>query len=225
MPLTLGVIAPTPTWSRPVGDAGNAESYSHEVLFHHLDGIPASAILRPVPNPELLAPYLAAARDLASRGARVIGTTCGFLSPLQAQISADIGVPFVSSALLQVPLAWAVTRRRVGIITADDTALTPAYLEAAGVTEAIPTAIVGLQTYPAFTASAVKGAKNMDQDAVRAGILEATRDLLATRPDIGSIVLECHNLPPFSPDIRAATGLPVYDVLTMMEWASSGVAA
>lgn len=37
-------------------------------------------------------------------------------------------------------------------------------------------------------------------------------------PDIGAIVLECTDLPPFSAAIRRATGLPVFDIVTMTTW-------
>lgn len=217
MPVTLGVIAPAPAKPRPVGDAGNAASYRHPVIFHYLEGIPATAILRPVPNPDLLAPYLAAALELQAQGAQVIGTTCGFLSSLQALIAPHLSVPFVSSALVQLPLAHLLTGRPPGVITADDAALTRIYLDRAGLSPAVPAEVIGLQAYPAFTESAVARRREMDLPAVEAAIRQAARDLLARAPEIGSIVLECHNLPPFSAALRAETGLPVFDVITAME--------
>ncbi len=217
MPVTLGVIAPAPAKPRPVGDAGTAASYRHPVIFHYLEGIPASAILRPEPNPDLFEPYLAAALDLQARGAQVIGTTCGFLSALQGLIAPRLAVPFVSSALLQLPLAQNITGRPPGVITADDAALTRVYLDRAGLSPAMPADVIGLQSYPAFTESAVKRSREMDLGAVEGAIRQAARDLLARSPETGSIVLECHNLPPFSAALRAETGLPVFDVITAME--------
>ena len=41
------------------------------------------------------------------------------------------------------------------------------------------------------------------------------RQALAQRPDVAYWLLECANLPPYSAAITAATGLPVFDVLTM----------
>jgi len=35
---------------------------------------------------------------------------------------------------------------------------------------------------------------------------------------IGALVLECTNLAPYSRDIARLTGLPVFDVVTLMHW-------
>ena len=40
--------------------------------------------------------------------------------------------------------------------------------------------------------------------------------LLAREPRIDTLVLECTNLPPYAPALRAATGLPVLDVVTLL---------
>ena len=40
-------------------------------------------------------------------------------------------------------------------------------------------------------------------------------------PDIGAIVLECTNMPPYSEAIQEAIKLPVFDVVTMVNYAYS----
>jgi len=42
------------------------------------------------------------------------------------------------------------------------------------------------------------------------------RRLAAAHPKVGAIVLECTNMPPFSADVQAATGLPVFDVTSLI---------
>ena len=55
----------------------------------------------------------------------------------------------------------------------------------------------------------------MDAALLRAEVLEAGQRLLARHPEVAAIVLECTNMPPYSQALRQATGLPVYEVLTL----------
>ena len=50
---------------------------------------------------------------------------------------------------------------------------------------------------------------------------EAVREALALQvahPNIGSILLECSDLPPYASAIQRATGLPVFDYITMINY-------
>jgi hypothetical protein len=49
-------------------------------------------------------------------------------------------------------------------------------------------------------------------------MVEAARALVARHPDVGAIVFECTNMPPFAAAVRKATGLPVFDMVNMLRW-------
>ena len=49
-------------------------------------------------------------------------------------------------------------------------------------------------------------------------------ELTHAHPEIGAILLECSDLPPYAYDIPKATGLPVYDFITLINWVHSAVA-
>ncbi len=49
------------------------------------------------------------------------------------------------------------------------------------------------------------------------------RDLLDQAPDLGAIVCECTNLAPYSAKIASTFGLPVFDVVTLVNWFHSGL--
>jgi Asp/Glu/hydantoin racemase len=53
--------------------------------------------------------------------------------------------------------------------------------------------------------------------------LDAGRALVAQHPDVGAIVLECTNMPPYAAALREALGLPVYDIYSMISWFHAGL--
>jgi hypothetical protein len=56
-----------------------------------------------------------------------------------------------------------------------------------------------------------------------ADILDAGRTLVARHGDIGAIVLECTNMPPYAFALREALGLPVYDIYSLVTWLHAGL--
>jgi hypothetical protein len=40
--------------------------------------------------------------------------------------------------------------------------------------------------------------------------------MVAEHPDMGAIVFECVDLPPYAHAVQEATGLPVYDITTLV---------
>jgi Asp/Glu/hydantoin racemase len=63
----------------------------------------------------------------------------------------------------------------------------------------------------------------MDVELARQDVVDAGRDLVARNPDIGAIVLECTNMPPYAAALQAAVGLPVYDIYSMISWFHAGL--
>ena len=49
-------------------------------------------------------------------------------------------------------------------------------------------------------------------------ILKKAKQLVSENPDVGAIVLECTNMPPYARDIQQATGLPVFDIVTLVNF-------
>lgn len=60
--------------------------------------------------------------------------------------------------------------------------------------------------------------KKLTQDLAKIAI-----DLKKDNPDIGAILLECSDLPPYACTIQRATGLPVFDFITLIKWAYTAV--
>jgi Asp/Glu/hydantoin racemase len=54
-------------------------------------------------------------------------------------------------------------------------------------------------------------------------VVEAGKQLVAKNPDVGAIVLECTNMPPYAAALQAEVGLPVYDIYSMITWFHAGL--
>ena len=63
-----------------------------------------------------------------------------------------------------------------------------------------------------------------DNGALIADLQQVATSLVAEHPEIGAFLLECSDLPPYAADIQAATGLPVFDFITLIDWAHQSVA-
>jgi hypothetical protein len=100
--------------------------------------------------------------------------------------------------------------------------LTPAHLESVGVP--LDTPVVGTENGREFFRVLIKAEKeDMDVAAARQDILDAGRELVTRHPDVGAIVLECTNMPPYSAALQAELGLPVYDIYSMITWFHAGL--
>lgn len=219
----LGILMLEARFPRIAGDMGNATTWPFPVLYRVVKGAsPERVVLQGAIG--LLDAFLAAAEELVSVGAEAISTNCGFLSLFQRELAAHVGVPVATSALLQVPWVQATLPpgQRVGVITVSAPSLTPRHLEAAGVP--LDTPIIGTEGGREFFRVLVRGeSQDMDVALAQADILQAGRTLVARHPDVGAIVLECTNMPPYAHALREALGLPVFDIYSMITWWHAGL--
>jgi hypothetical protein len=219
----LGILMLEAKFPRIPGDMGNAATWPFPVLYRVVRGAtPERVVLNAAAG--LLDDFLSAAAELVSHGAEAITTNCGFLSLFQAELAAHVRVPVATSALIQVPWVQAMLPpgQRVGIITVSAGSLTPRHLAAAGVPPDTP--FVGTENGREFFRVLIRGEKqDMDVARAAADILDAGRTLVARHPDIGAIVLECTNMPPYAFALREVLGLPVYDIYTMITWLHAGL--
>ncbi len=219
----LGILMLEARFPRVLGDMGNGETWPFPVLFRVVRGAsPERVVIEGARG--LLPDFIAAAQDLVSLGAEAITTNCGFLSLFQQELAAAVQVPVATSSLMQVPWVQATLPpgKRVGVITVNKAGLTPRHLEAAGVP--LDTPVVGTEGGREFFRVLIKSeAVDMDLDLAEQDILDAGRALVAAHPDIGAIVLECTNMPPYAAALRDAIGLPVYDIYSMITWFHAGL--
>ena len=219
----LGILMLEARFPRIPGDMGNGETWPFPVLFRVVRGAtPEKVVLLGAKG--LLPDFIAAAQELVHLGAEAITTNCGFLSLFQRELAEAVQVPVATSSLMQVPWVQATLPpgKRVGVITVSKQSLTPAPLDAAGVPRDIP--CVGTESGREFFRVLIRADhQDMDIDLATQDILDAGRALVAQHPDVGAIVLECTNMPPYAAALRDALGLPVYDIYSMITWFHAGI--
>ncbi|HLI37187.1 MAG TPA: aspartate/glutamate racemase family protein [Streptosporangiaceae bacterium] len=221
----VGVILLDTDLPRPPGDVGNARSFDFPVHYEVAPGASPERVVE-LSASGLLEHFVDAGRRLAGRGARALTTCCGFLAIYQRELAARLDVPVATSSLLQVPLVLRMLAddARVGLITINGASLGPAHFAGAGITEAelSRVTVIGLEHTEHFYPVIIGGKGDLDVRRAEAEVVAAAAGAVKRKPSIAAFVLECTNLPPYSRAIRAATGRPVWDALTLINWLEQG---
>jgi hypothetical protein len=164
----------------------------------------------------LLAPFVAAAQALEAEGCAAIATSCGFLALFPARAAGRrrrAGLDLEPPALPELQAALPAGRR-VGVVTADAASLTAAHLVAAGAAEDTP--VEGLVARLAVPCDPARQSARARYRPGRGGDRRGGAAAGHRFPELGAIVLECTNMPPYAEAVRAATGLPVHDITTLI---------
>lgn len=219
---TIGILMMDSHFPRIPGDIGNATTFPFPVRYEIVKGADIANVVTSQSS-EILDRMIQGAKKLESEGVRAITGSCGFLAIWQKEIAAQVNIPVFTSSLLQVPLAHTITGGKpVGVVTALAKNLTNKHLQAVNASN-IPIVIYGLDQAKEFNKTFTYNGETLDYNAVSNEVTEAVKDMLANNPDIGSIVLECSNIPPYASRISEMTGLPVFDLTTLVKFVHSVV--
>ena len=215
MSATLGVVMLETRFPRPRGDIGNPQTFAFPVHYRTVRGAsPRRVVIER--DPTLLAPFVDAARALEREGVAAVTTSCGFLALFQREMAAAVAVPMWTSSLLLIAEieAGLAAGSRVGIVTADADSLSADHLRAVGARADTPRE--GLAVGSRFRASILEDRAELDMGEAEQATVAAALRLIARHPEVAAIVLECTNMPPYADAVRAATGLPVHDITTLV---------
>ena len=209
----LTVLQLDTRFPRVPGDVACADTYTSPPEILRIPRATVARVVTDRPAEVEIAPFETAA---ASAAGRVIATSCGFLAPHRDRLARAAGRPVIASALDILPRL--VARHGAGgvlVVTFDARSLTAAHLGAAAGVD-----VAGLP--PDSHLRRVIASDAPELDAARAAAEVAALVAAHLRPAHRQILLECTNLPPAKPAIRAVTALPIADVLTCIEAARPG---
>lgn len=169
-------------------------------------------------NEEKYQIFIRAAKELEEEGVGAITTGCGLFIVWQKRAAEELKIPLFTSPLLLVPMISKTigTHRKVGIITAAGKRFhEPRFLEASGINDEIPFVVGELDTCSEFMDCIRNQAKSqMDTALFERQVVNLAKDMIFKAPDIGAILLECSDIPPFSAAISEKTNLPVFDFVS-----------
>ncbi len=198
------------------GDVANATSYKFPVRFKR---VPGFSVKRIFAHDMTIADELAAAaQELEADGVRIITGDCGFMALYQERIRQAVSLPVVMSSLSQIPFLRTMLKpgKKIGIVTANAESLDESVLVGAGVRPGDDLAIAGLEGCSHFVSAVFREEGLLDSDKVCREVTETVLALISDHPETELLLLECSLLPPYAAAVAEATGLPVFDYLTMI---------
>ena len=214
--IPIGVLCLESYCPKAPGHIKCPSSFRFPIAYKVIKGVTVAKLLRE-PSDKQMVQFIAAARELEAEGVRAITGSCGFLALYQQELADAVNIPVFASSLLQVPLVHRMLKsnQKVGVLTAHKSSLTPAHLKAVGVEDHM-VCIVGMEGQPEFTEVILEGKRySMDLDKVESEVVEVAVAFAHAHPEVGALVLECTDMPPFANQIQQKTGLPVFDLSTL----------
>jgi hypothetical protein len=163
-------------------------------------------------------------RELEKQGVRAIVGACGYFGHFQKQAAAILDVPVYLSSALQIPIIrrGLKPKQKVGVICASADSLTLRLLSQCGVYDLSDVVIAGAQDLPEFQ-RILQCAGSFNSSKIEEQLVGLARKFVSDSPDIGAILLECSDMPPYAWAIQKAVGLPVFDYTTLINWAYNAV--
>lgn len=214
----IGILMLDTKFPRIVGDIGNPQTFHFPVLYKIVSDADPKRVVE-IADASLLAPFIAGARELEAAGVKAIFTSCGFLAMFQKELAEALSIPVYTSSLLQIPFIQAVlpTHKKIGIITANAAALKSKHLKAVGA-ENTSLVIYGLENSKTFRETFLENGTFFHKKIVEEEIAAAAKKMKHEHTDIGAVILECTNLPPYTETVKHIMQVPVFSIVTLANY-------
>ncbi len=204
------------------GDVANAWTYDYPVRFKPVPGLTVQRIFNH--DTSIIDSVLEKALELEQEGVRAITGDCGFMALYQDKLVKSLSLPVFMSSLLQIPFLQQLINgeEKIGIITANSQSLNTNLLTSCGVKDSSNLVIRGLEDSPNFAATFINEHGVLDIQKVEAEVVMKAREM-AEEDHVSLILFECSVLAPYGPAVQRATGLPIFDFISMIDFVQSAV--
>jgi len=219
---SLGVLCLDYDKNAQLGDVDCEGSFGYQVIFRRVKGL-TYQIAKSGSLPEAVRKEFATAiKWLENQGVHGITSDCGFMMCFQILGREVAKVPIFLSAMIQSPMISVAFDKydKILILTGNKEAMMPmknVFLKHCGFdVDDYRFLIHGCDTVPKW--NEVNEGKMMDIPAVKPGLVSMVQEIIFKQPTIRAICSESALLPAFSDALRDATGLPVFDVITLSDF-------
>ena len=210
----VGIIAVELIYPKIPGNVANATTYPFPVLYKKV----SFQIERLFEGDDSLEKeIIEAAKELEREGVRAIIGACGYFLHFQKVVAEAVNIPVFLSSLCQLPMIKMSisARKKILILAASGDHINKEMLSKAG-SDMKRVIVKNIGELPAFFAIRY-GETRLDNEKLTKELCEVVEDLLYHNPDVGAILLECSDLPPYARAIQSVSGLPVFDFNTMID--------
>jgi aspartate/glutamate racemase len=220
---SIGILILNASYPCIPGNVGNASTFPFPVRYKVVKEASIQRLIKQK-DVTLVEPFIEAAIELQEEGVKAITGACGFMALFQREVSEAVDVPVFLSSLLQIPFIYQIRKQKIGIITADSKSLTPEHFISVGVNrEEIPLAIAGMEDQKEFREAILEEKGTLDSGLIEGEVVGVAKKLATEDPDIGALLLECSDLPPYAFAIQREINLPIFDFTTMIQYVHSTV--
>ena len=214
----ISLIQLDTSFPRIPGDIGAAETWACDVDIKRVPDLSVARVINAAPENTDIGDA-----EMAVRTAKgdIVTTSCGFLIYWQDRLAAQCRVPFISSALMDLPrLMSAFPGDKLAILTFDsDVLASKAFAPALG---GFAGPIIGLPPQSHLRQVIAGDLPDLDALLAEAQLVDLVGDLLRERP-VRALLLECTNLPPYKQALKARFDLEIFDILTLIDRRKAGM--
>lgn len=200
------------------GNVANGSTYKFPVLFKVIKGTTVPMILNA--DPALLDMIVEGGNELAQQGARAIVGACGYFGHFQEKASEKLNVPTFLSSVLQAPviIRSLKPKQKLGIICGSGPHLTPSLLTQCGCEDLSRLVIEGASEQCTEFNQIVNCTGHFVSGKIEKELVGIAKKIVSNHPEVGAILLECSDMPPYAWAIQNEVRLPVFDFITMINW-------
>jgi len=212
----IGILLVEADYVMLPGNVANASTYDFPVVYHVLKDVTFERIA--AADPAVLDILIAGGEALIADGVRAVASACGSFANYQRAAAAALPVPTYLSPMLQVPWIQASLQpeQKLLVIAAVGSAITTKVYEECAITDTKRLLIEQAFDIPEF--KAMLSPEGFNPARLESELATYASQLVEKHPEAGAILLQCSDLPPFAWAIQNATGLPVYDMNTLIGW-------
>lgn len=218
----LGIIAVETNYPLLPGNIVNASSYSFPVYVKVLAGVGLEEIIQY--DKAITEKIIAAGNELIDLGVRAVVGACGSFAFYQKEVAAELSVPTFMSVMLQTSLIEQGLKpeQSIAVIAAKASAVSERVFTQCNITNPerlhVHSAVDLEECLKLYYSDPVFNNEKLEYELV-----ELAQEIFKQRPDTGAILLQCSDLPPYASSIQSVTGLPVFDMHSLIEWVRHAV--